>query len=210
VRPPYGVGEIARSAGLTAGYVSRLLETLDREALVERSRRGRVESVDVSGLLRRWAESYDVLKTNRASSFLAPNGAYDAIGRLADIAPSGLRVITGSFAAVQLAPVAAPALLLVYCDDVSTVAEGLRLVPAEEGANVVLLAPFDRVVWERSSGEGNLFYAAQSQVAVDCLTGPGRMPAEGEAVLAWMEEDESRWRLPSLDHLPGAAKSRGR
>jgi hypothetical protein len=207
VRPPYGVGEIARSAGLTAGYVSRLLETLDREALIERSHRGRVESVDVCGLLRRWAESYDVLKTNRASPFLASNGAGEAIRRVAEVVPAGAPpVITGSFAAMRLAPVTAPALLMIYCDDLAAVVEGLRLLPAEEGANVILLRPFDRVVWDRSTTKEKLLHAAPSQVAVDCLTGPGRMPAEGEALLDWMQKNESRWRLASLDDLPDVAR----
>ncbi len=37
-------------------------------------------------------------------------------------------------------------------------------------------------------------YAALSQVAVDLLTGPGRNPAEGQALLDWMETDERTWR----------------
>jgi hypothetical protein len=39
VRPPYGVSELAAAADLTAGYVSRLLDALDRDALIERGRR---------------------------------------------------------------------------------------------------------------------------------------------------------------------------
>ena len=39
------------------GYVSRVPDTLDDEALVDRSIRGRVESVDVPRLLRRWAQT---------------------------------------------------------------------------------------------------------------------------------------------------------
>ena len=27
-----------------------------------------------------------------------------------------------------------------------------------------------------------------AQAAIDCLTGPGRMPAEGEALLVWMRQ----------------------
>jgi hypothetical protein len=200
VRPPYGVGEIAGAAQLAPGYVSRLLDTLDAEALVERSKRGRVESVDLQGLLRRWALSYDVLESNRASSFLAPNGANDVLARLRDGDPTRRPpVVTGSFAAVRVAPVAAPALLLAYCDDVSAVARDLGLLPADEGANVALLTPFDRVVWERTVVDAGVAYAAPSQVAVDCLTGPGRMPAEGEAVLEWMLADESHWRVGALD-----------
>jgi hypothetical protein len=201
VRPPYGVREIALATQLTPGYVSRLLDALDREALLQRSRRGAVESVDVPGLLRRWADSYDVLKTNSASTFIAPNGAGEILERLAAPVSQGRRLITGSFAAVRTAPVAAPALLLVYCDDPAAVARELRLLPADEGANVALLSPFDPVVWERCTQDGGLRYAATSQVVVDCLTGTGRMPAEGEALLEWMQVDESRWRWDSLERL---------
>jgi hypothetical protein len=64
-----------------------------------------------------------------------------------------------------------------------------------------LLTPFDQVVWERSTQDGGLRYACASQVAVDCLTGTGRMPAEGEAVLEWMQASEASWRWESLDRL---------
>jgi len=42
-------------------------------------------------------------------------------------------------------------------------------------------------------------YVADSQVAADCLTGTGRMPAEGQALLEWMLANESRWRIDNLD-----------
>jgi hypothetical protein len=201
VCPPYGVSEVAAATGLAPGYVSRLLDALDRAALVERSRRGRVEDADIAGLLRRWTESYDVLKTNEASLFLAPSGAKEALSRLAERSDPEPVAITGSFAALRLAPVAAPALLIAYSNDVEVVAEELGLLPADEGANVALLRAFDPIVWERGSEEPGLLYAAPSQAAVDCLTGNGRMPAEGEALIAWMTENEPRWRLPSIEDL---------
>ena len=201
VRPPYGVGEIAAATGLAAGYVSRLLDALDREALIERARRGRVDSVDIAGLLRRWAESYDVLKTNEATFFLAPSGAKEALARLAECSDSTQVTITGSFAALRLAPVAAPALLLAYSNDIETVASNLGLLPADEGANVALLRAFDPVVWERGSEDAGIRYVAPSQAVVDCLTGNGRMPAEGEALIAWMTDNEPRWRLSSIEDL---------
>jgi len=201
VRPPYGVSEIAAATGLAAGYVSRLLDALDRAALIERARRGRVEDADIAGLLRRWAESYDVLKTNDASLFLAPSGAKEAFSRLTERSDSATVAVTGSFAAVRLAPVAAPALLIAYSNDIGAVAEELELLPADEGANVVLLRAFDPIVWGRSSKESGVRYVAPSQAAVDCLTGNGRMPAEGEALITWMTENEPRWRLPSIKDL---------
>lgn len=209
VRPPYGVGEIAAATGLAAGYVSRLLDALDREALIERARRGRVDSVDIAGLLRRWAESYDVLRTNEAAFFLAPSGAKEVLARLAERSDSTRVTITGSFAASRLAPVAAPALLLAYSNDIETVAGDLGLLPADEGANVALLRAFDPVVWERCSEDSGVRYVAPSQAVVDCLTGNGRMPAEGEALIAWMAENEPGWRLSSIEDLGRSGGARG-
>jgi hypothetical protein len=209
VQPPYGVGEIAAATGLAAGYVSRLLDALDREALIERARRGRVDEVDIAGLLRRWAESYDVLKTNDATFFLAPNGAKEALLRLAESSDAAPVAVTGSFAALRLAPVAAPALLLAYSNDIERVANELGFLPADEGANVALLRAFDEVVWDRDSEDSGVRYVAPSQAAVDCLTGNGRMPAEGAALIAWMMENEPRWRLSSIEDLGRLSGVRG-
>lgn len=202
VRPPYGVLEIAAATGLTRGYVSRLLEALYREGLIERKPRGPVEDVDIPALVRRWSAGYDTFRTNRAEGFIATTGLERLLARLADDSALGTRaVITGPFAANRLAPIASPALLLLYCDPPQPLAVDLDLLPAEEGANVMILKPFDRVVFDRTRIEAGMRYAAPSQVAVDCLSGNGRMPAEGEALLEWMARDESSWRLPGLAAL---------
>ncbi|HET7443584.1 MAG TPA: helix-turn-helix domain-containing protein [Solirubrobacterales bacterium] len=202
VAPPYGVRELADAAELTPGYVSRLLDTLYREALVERSSRGGVESVDVPGILRRWATSYDVFKTNEASSYVAPMGLPRLLSQLeSNPAVATKLAVTGSFAARRLAPVSRPALLLAYCDSPAPLAEMLELLPADEAADVMLLRPFDRSVWLRATTEDGTRYVAPSQVAVDCLTGNGRMPAEGEALLEWMIDNEPAWRASSLGKL---------
>jgi hypothetical protein len=199
VRPAYGVRELADATGLAPGYVSRLLDALDRDALVDRSKRGRVEAVDVAALLRRWSESYDVFASNDAATFLAPRGPSEALRMLAESSPGREAAVTGSFAAVRLAPVAAPALLTVYSDEIGALAHALDLIPADEGANVALLRPFDPVVWRRTGEQDGIRYVAASQAAVDCLTGNGRMPSEGEALLDWMVANDESWRLNSLD-----------
>ncbi len=197
VRPPYGVRELAASSGLAVSYVSRVLTSLDDEALVERFERGRVKSVDVIRILRRWAETYDVFRTNKAQRYLAPAGAATALEQLRRSV--GRAAVTGSFAARRLAPVAAPTLLTVYADEPKAVVEALGLIPADQGANVAILQPFNPVVWESTSVVDGVTYVAPSQAAVDCLTGNGRMPAEGDALLQWMTDNESLWRL---DRLP--------
>jgi len=43
-------------------------------------------------------------------------------------------------------------------------------------------------------------HVALSQLVLDSLAGPGRMPAEGEAVLTYMSDHTNEWRrfeLPS-------------
>lgn len=208
VCPPYNVTEIAGATGLAAGYVSRLLETLNSEAIVDRSRRGRIEAVDYEALLLRWAENRDLLNKTKAMTFIAPAGATASLARLADLTTQSTFAITGSFAATRLAPIAAPVLLAIYTDDAGSLAPSLGLLPADEGANVVLLRPFDPVVYDRATQADGLSYVAPSQAVVDCLAGNGRMPAEGEALLTWMKQNESLWRFPSLESFLQAPGTR--
>jgi hypothetical protein len=198
VCPPYGVRELADAIGLTAGYVSRLLDALDRDALIERSPKGEVIAVDYPALVRRWVETYDVLKSNDARRYIAPEGPRKALAALSSLQSPSRVAVTGSFAAGRIAPVAAPALLLAYATDVAATADALNLLPADEGANVVLLRPYDDAAWSRRDSDTNISFVAPSQAAADCLTGTGRMPAEGHALLAWMVDNEDRWRTPTL------------
>ena len=77
-------------------------------------------------------------------------------------------------------------------------ADALKMIPADSGVNVAVLRPFDPVVWERTIEADGVAFVAPSQAAADCLTGNGRMPSEGEALLDWMCENEPQWRLSSL------------
>jgi hypothetical protein len=200
-RPPYGVTEIAEATQLTPGYVSRLLAALDDNALISRVKRGRVVSVEIAPLIRQWSETYDIFETNDAQMFVARAGSKDTLPLLAS-QPSRAAV-TGSFAAVRIAPVAAPALLCVYAEDVEQVASALDLIPADQGSNVALLRPYDPVVWDRTIEQAGITYVAPSQVAVDCLSGNGRMPVEGDAVIEWMIVNESVWRTTGA-HMRGS------
>jgi hypothetical protein len=194
--PPYGVGDLASSTGLALGYVSRLLDSLYEEGLIERGPRGRVDDVRYPELLLWWSQSYDLIRANKAASFIAPRGVRDLLNRLPT--GEGRIAVTGSFAAVRKAPVAAPSLLVVYSGSRGAIAEQFGLISSTEATDVLLLEPFDRVVWERTEIDGDIEYVAPSQVVVDCLSGTGRMPAEGEALIRWMVENESSWRVSSL------------
>ena len=89
---------------------------------------------------------------------------------------------------------APPRLLLVYIERPRDVEKAFDLRPADAGANVALLTPFDDVVFERTSTKNGVTIAAISQVAADLLTSPGRGPNEAEALMQWMQENEDAWR----------------
>jgi len=192
---------VASRAGVSAGYVSKLIALLEREALVERQGRGPVQPITRvlwAELIRRWSADYRVLESNAAQLFLAPQGIPAFLRDLAawaTRAASGRYAVSGSFAAAERAPVAAPSLLMCYVDAVGDVARETGLVPASGAGNVYLCEPLDPVAYERTWSRSGVTYAAPAQVAVDCLTGPDRMPAEGEALLEWMAISEESWRL---------------
>ena len=87
-----------------------------------------------------------------------------------------------------------PRLATVYVEQIRGAAQECSLRPAETGANIVLVEPFDHVAFERGPTHDGLTYAACAQVAGDLLTGPGRSPVEGEAFMEWMAANESKWR----------------
>lgn len=197
-RPPFGVRELASRAGTDPGYVSRVLAFLASEAFVKREtkagskRAGRVVDVGWKDLLRRWAEDHTLLESNVTSSYLEPRGLSALLEKLRS--EKRKYAVTGSFAASQLAPVAPPRLLTCYVEDPSAAARQLELRPADAGANVLLVEPYDPVVFERTMMRDGLALAAPSQVVVDLLTSPGRAPAEADALVGWMEEHEDAWR----------------
>lgn len=193
-RPPFGIRQLAEKSTTPAPSISRVVELLEREAIVERlSPRGPIVRVDWPALLKRWAADYDFVKSNETASYLEPRGLKTLLAKLPS---ASLRyAITGTLAADALgAAVSAPRLATIFTDDRTAAADALDLRPADSGGNVLLVEPFDVVVFERSKEKGGLTYASVSQIAVDLLTGPGRSPADGESLLEWMKENERAWR----------------
>lgn len=181
--PPLPISDLAAKAKVDISYASRLVEWLSREALLERRPRGPVESVDRAALIRRWAQDYEVLTSNDARGYLDPRGLDNLIRGLSEGAIRGKYALTGAIAANRMAPIAPPRLAMLYVDNVGSAAAALKIQPTETGANVMLLAPFDNVVFQRTWKDGGLTLVTPSQAAVDLLTSPGRAPSEAEAIL---------------------------
>jgi hypothetical protein len=191
-KEPPGVRGLAKITGANPGYVSRTVALLDRQALIERSGRGRIVSVDWPRLLERWAQDAPLSSRGTQTTCLDPRGLSAMTSRLSK---STLRyAVTGTLAVSELAPVAAGRLAVVYADDVGKAVSALELRVAERGANVVLIEPEDEGVFEGSTVRNGLRVVAVSQAAADLLTSPGRGPAEAEALIAWMGDNEEVWR----------------
>jgi hypothetical protein len=189
---PPGVRELAETAGVNAGYVSRVMALLDRQALIERKGRGRIVSVDWPLLLERWAQDAPLTTRGKQTLCLDPRGISATTSRLAE---AGLRyAVTGSLAVSGIAPVAVARLLVVYVNSANEAVPALDLRITERGANVMLIEPEDDGVYEGSFLKDGLRVVAVSQAAADLLTSPGRGPAEADALISWMKANEEVWR----------------
>ena len=197
-RTPFGTRELAGETASSAAMISRVSSLLEPDEIVTKeSPRGSFVSVDWEALARRWAMDYDFISSNTLTSWLEPRGTRALFARLRD---SDIRyTVTGSFAANRLAPVAEPRLAALYVNDPEIAARSLGLRPAETGGNVLLAIPFDPVAFERPEYDDGLTYARVTQVLVDLMKGPGRGPAEAEALLEWMRDNEDIWKLPMTE-----------
>ena len=191
-RPPVGVRELATLADTDPGYVSRLLQMLDSEAIVERTSRGQVDQVDWRRLLMQWSRDAPLSDRAEASTWLAPRGLKSVFERLRT--GDSPYLITGSAAASHVAPVAPTRLLSLYVDDVERAATSLGLTRTDSGANIILIQPEDDAIFKNATTVEGLKQAPIPLIVADLLTGPGRSPAEGEAMLDWMEANEEVWR----------------
>ena len=193
-RPPFGTRELAAKTASSAAMISRVSGLLEPDEIVTKaSPRGRIVSVDWEALARRWAMDYDFAPPKLSATWLEPRGTRTLFARLRD---SGIRyAVTGSFAAYRLAPIAEPRLAALYVNDPDAAAQSLGLRPAETGGNVLLVRPFDPVAFERSECDDGITYARVTQVLLDLMKGPGRGPAEAEALQEWMRHNEDTWKL---------------
>ncbi len=191
---PFGTRELAAEVGSSPSMVSRVVNLLETDDIVAKEgRRGRIVSVDWEALVDRWAEDYEFSSSNVSTAWLEPRGTAPLLRRLRS---ANFRyAITGSLAANRVAPFAESRLVSLYADDPLAAASSLGLRPAETGANVLIARPFDPVAVERVERADGVAYAWVTQVLQDLMKGPARGPAEAEALLEWMKDNEDRWKL---------------
>ena len=143
------------------------------------------------------ATTYSLFDANETSTWVAAAGP-DQMLRDASAAKARRWAVTGSFVASSIAPVAAPEVAVVFTDDPERFAKIGRLLPSKIGANVILVKPYDPIVFQRSWPNAEFPSVSVAQLAIDLLSGTARMPGEGQALIEWMRRDPSRWQTARL------------
>lgn len=193
---PVGVRGLAERAQVGAGTSARVLELLDREAVVGRNEDGAVTSVRKRSLVDRWTQDYKVLVSNEVIAALDPRGLSSALKKLPSV---GARVaVTGSAAARaylpdDVTPVSPLVSLSLYADDPIGLIDQLGLRTVERGANVLVMRPYDNVVHAKARTLAGIEYAPPAQVVADLVTGAGRSSEEAEQLMAALESSEQGW-----------------
>ena len=188
-KPPYSVSELASTLTIDPGNVSRYLDLLHNERLVERKARGVVTHVDWEGVLRRWSEDY---KRPAEHRFHDPRGAEHFLKSLKSA--KSRYVLSGVVAAGSYAPHTVANSALCYCEDVGAFGAAFGLQRSDRNSNVTLAAPFDEIVYARTQTRDGRVVAAPTQVVIDLLIGRGRELSQAEELIRWMRDMEEAWR----------------
>jgi len=193
---PVGVRDLGVQAEVGAATSARVLELLDREAVVTRDENGLVTAVDKRALVGRWARDYKVMTSNEVVATLDPRGLSHALKALSSV--DKRFAVTGSAAARaylpgDVTPVSPLVSLSVYAEDPLALMDQLGLRVVERGTNVLVLKAYDDSVYQRSRRIDGIDYAAPAQVVADLLTGPGRSSEEAEQLTVVLESNESGW-----------------
>ncbi|EPR75380.1 hypothetical protein ADILRU_2336 [Leifsonia rubra CMS 76R] len=189
------IRDLIETSGTSTGATYRVLDYLQLEGYVYKQ--GDEYLVDNwELLLRAWSKDSPLFTTNRVAQFLEPRGL-EALEKRLRNGPEQRYAATGSFAAqecVQYAPTKAAYL---YVPSIESAAEEWNLRPNTTAPNVILIEPkqTNDIVFDNTTQTAKgITVASITQVASDLLNSPGREPAEGEALIEWMQHNENEWR----------------
>ena len=198
--PPYSLPKLSKLADSSSGVTYRTIEYLDRQSLItlEKVMTGSRETSQITGvawreLIEAWSKDYSFAQSNSVRSYLEPRGIEEVIKRLRKIDPDKYAV-TGSVAASIYEKYAEAKQIRIYAKNPSQLVNELGLREVDSGANVQIAATEYDSVFKGTILKNDISSVALPQIAVDLLSGPGRNPSEGKALLDWMSKNERRWR----------------
>lgn len=126
--PPLTVPDLIARSGASTGATYRVVEFLEKKALISRTTRGPIQEVRWRQLLERWSQDHGFQSSNSVTRYLQPRRLEAAMARLREVDVSG-NVVTGSFAAKRWAPYAPARALMLYAEAPAVVARTTRPAP---------------------------------------------------------------------------------
>lgn len=191
IKTPLSLPMLIKLSGSSASTGYRVVEVLDKAEAITLEN-GRIVYVDWAKILQLWSQDYSFFGSNNYLRFFDPRGRENTLKNLAVIKNSEYSV-TGSFGS-QVYQSYAPAMqLTMYAKNPQQIADDLGLIPSEEG-DIFIASSTLESIYSRRTVINKISYAAAPQVALDLLSGPGRNPSEGEALILWMKKNEEKWR----------------
>lgn len=188
---PLGVRELAGLTGLSAGYVSKVVNRLSELGYVSDKDAGKATVTDPGVVLRDWTNAYDYAKNRMTGFFCKARDATEVIACIRGFSPLSDYALTTQAGAYLVAPYASFDRVDVYVSGLSVVeglVAGLGLEPVERGANLFLGEPY----YQHSAFFGvreidGLRVVSDLQLYLDLYRYPHRGPEQAQHLLeTWM------------------------
>jgi hypothetical protein len=156
INKQWRIRELARSIGLDAGFVSRMIKELENRNYVSR-KDSKLKLLDPDNILRDWAHEYDYRKNIQFKYFALSKSSDEIINKIKKISvPDNIKYALGFHSGANLiSPYAVYHEVHIYINnmnDLKWFEKELELRKVEEGTNVIFLLPFYK---------NSLFYAMQ-------------------------------------------------
>ena len=196
--PPTGVRDLAETAAVSPGTVSKTLPLLTAEDAITRDTTGKITAVNRRQVLSRWTLDYRVLTSNLdVRYYVAPRGIEKAQATLAacqNVAFTGPQAAR-AYLPASTALLVPPTQIICYTSDPGATAAGAGLQEVDApSANVILIAPRDRTLLDTPTRVDNTSVVPLPLALADLLTLPGRYPQQADAMMDALAKTNPAWR----------------
>jgi len=180
------VSELAQAIQVSLGQTSNVTRRLLGEEYVARSQKGRLRLIQPGKLLDAWQEQYSLSKNTQMIYYSFERNTEQLTARVASTAlERQWRYAITSFAAASLiAPfVRGIGMVTWYVDDTASIEQwvkALDLRPAESGANIMILVPYDKGVFYQTQTVNGIVLVSSVQLYLDLFNDPARGREQAE------------------------------
>ena len=180
------VSELAQTTQVSIGQTSNVTRRLIEEEYLSKIQKGRLWLIQPGKLLNAWQEQYSLSKNIQEIYYSFERNPEQIIARVASIGlERNWRYAITSFAAASLiAPfVRGVGMVTLYVDDAVSIEQwvsALDLRPAESGANIMILIPYDKGVFYQFQTVNGIILVSNVQLYLDLYNDPARGREQAE------------------------------